>query len=143
MWTSELPAMADIGIAAVRLWCRNASWPTEPEIADEAAISLEQVFRQGAGLEVRHRLAHLEFEQFMTQYRQLRRSGQSARGALEMAARQRASGWHALDGCLVYLPLLSSITVRARTDHQRACALAAAEVLSGHSERIRACGAAS
>lgn len=120
----------DVGIAAARLWCRNASWPTEREIAEEAGTSLETLGCLADGLELRERLAQLEVEELMRAYGRLRQSGRPARDALAAAARQRAAAWYAIDSCLVYFPLLTCIAVRSRRDHQAACAQAAVAVLA-------------
>lgn len=124
----------DVGVAAARLWCRNASWPTEREIAEETGTPLETLGRLVDGFELRERLAQLEFEELMRAYRRLRQSGRLARDALVAAARQRAAAWYAIDSCLVYLPLLTCIAVRSRRDHQAACAQAVVAVLTGQPE---------
>lgn len=138
MWsvgTENEPAFQNnVGVAAARLWCRTASWPTEKEIADEAGVLPETVGFQARGSSLRERLAHIEFEELMRSYRRLRHSGRPARAALEVVARQRVTAWNAIDPCLVYFPLMACIAVRARRDHQGACARAAVDVIATQGE---------
>ena len=120
---------SDVVWVALRLWCTTATWPSNERIAEELQTGGGTIgVVDGDG--IRERITQVEVEQLLRCYRTRREIGHLPSIALEAAAEERAVAWAALEECLVFVPLLASIAVRAHRNHQRACAVAIATVLA-------------
>lgn len=107
-------------LATAVLWCRQAA---VPDPAHE--------------LDVRHRVARLEVDALLREYRSWRQAGVPSGLALEVGARMRTAELAAIDPDLAHLPFLACVAARAREDHKIACLRALLNELSARSTRGR------